>query len=184
MWLFTDVLVKFPPDIVKMKKPIHLQPWDSSPEIVKKLFKVHITNQLWLGRSDYVNDMYLLIVIYWYLPYVHMCFYTHRLKFLFYNINFYYSNSLKFHLCCSLSVLYGDRPKIQHSFLWIAYWSMQRKGCHARKNVKFNQHTCKSKVNERRSSLYKKNINIIICQANLHSIGLLSLWFSWWWFLS
>ncbi|KAL5188936.1 Homeobox-DDT domain protein RLT3 [Glycine soja] len=38
--LCKDVLVKFPPDIVKMKKPIHLQPWDSSPEIVKKLFKV------------------------------------------------------------------------------------------------------------------------------------------------
>ncbi|WVZ26325.1 hypothetical protein V8G54_004869 [Vigna mungo] len=33
-------LVKFPPDTVTMKKPIHLQPWDSSPEIVKKLFKV------------------------------------------------------------------------------------------------------------------------------------------------
>ncbi|XP_057420878.1 homeobox-DDT domain protein RLT3 isoform X2 [Lotus japonicus] len=35
-----DVLVKYPPDTVKMKKPIHLQPWDSSPELVKKLFKV------------------------------------------------------------------------------------------------------------------------------------------------
>ncbi|TKY60775.1 DDT domain superfamily [Spatholobus suberectus] len=38
--LCKDVLVKFPPDTVKMKKPIRLQPWDSSPEIVKKLFKV------------------------------------------------------------------------------------------------------------------------------------------------
>ncbi|CAL0312552.1 unnamed protein product [Lupinus luteus] len=38
--LCKDVLVKFPPDTVKMKKPICLQPWDSSPEIVKKLFKV------------------------------------------------------------------------------------------------------------------------------------------------
>ncbi|XP_061347614.1 homeobox-DDT domain protein RLT3 isoform X2 [Gastrolobium bilobum] len=38
--LCKDVLVKFPPDSVKMKKPIRLQPWDSSPEIVKKLFKV------------------------------------------------------------------------------------------------------------------------------------------------
>ncbi|XP_027339873.1 homeobox-DDT domain protein RLT3 isoform X2 [Abrus precatorius] len=38
--LCKDVLAKFPPDNVKMKKPIHLQPWDSSPEIVKKLFKV------------------------------------------------------------------------------------------------------------------------------------------------
>ncbi|KAG5041582.1 hypothetical protein JHK85_014058 [Glycine max] len=40
--LCKDVLVKFPPDIVKMKKPIHLQPWDSSPEIVKKLFKYYM----------------------------------------------------------------------------------------------------------------------------------------------
>nr|KYP67545.1 hypothetical protein KK1_023888 [Cajanus cajan] len=40
MRLLADVLVKFPPDTVKMKKPIRLQPWDSSPEIVKKLFKV------------------------------------------------------------------------------------------------------------------------------------------------
>lgn len=38
--LCPDVLVKFPPGDVKMKKPIHLQPWDSSPELVKKLFKV------------------------------------------------------------------------------------------------------------------------------------------------
>ncbi|XP_073225978.1 homeobox-DDT domain protein RLT3 isoform X3 [Cicer arietinum] len=38
--LCPDVLVKFPPGTVKMKKPIHLQPWDSSPELVKKLFKV------------------------------------------------------------------------------------------------------------------------------------------------
>ncbi|KAL5056514.1 hypothetical protein RYX36_037196 [Vicia faba] len=38
--LCPDVLVKFPPGAVKMKKPIHLQPWDSSSELVKKLFKV------------------------------------------------------------------------------------------------------------------------------------------------
>ncbi|CAJ2636583.1 unnamed protein product [Trifolium pratense] len=38
--LCPDVLVKFPPGAIKMKKPIHLQPWDSSPELVKKLFKV------------------------------------------------------------------------------------------------------------------------------------------------
>ncbi|KAF7813933.1 homeobox-DDT domain protein RLT3-like [Senna tora] len=38
--LCKDVLPKFPPDTVKMKKPICLQPWDSSPKIVKKLFKV------------------------------------------------------------------------------------------------------------------------------------------------
>ncbi|XP_054786871.1 homeobox-DDT domain protein RLT3 isoform X2 [Prosopis cineraria] len=38
--LCKDVLSKFPPDTVKMKKPICLQPWDSSPETVKKLFKV------------------------------------------------------------------------------------------------------------------------------------------------
>ncbi|XP_022639986.1 homeobox-DDT domain protein RLT3 isoform X2 [Vigna radiata var. radiata] len=61
--LCKDALVKFPPDTVKMKKPIHLQPWDSSPEIVKKLFK--------------------------------MCFYAHPLKFLFYKMHLYYSNSAK-----------------------------------------------------------------------------------------
>ncbi|XP_028770247.1 homeobox-DDT domain protein RLT3 isoform X2 [Neltuma alba] len=38
--LCKDVLCKFPPHTVKMKKPICLQPWDSSPETVKKLFKV------------------------------------------------------------------------------------------------------------------------------------------------
>ncbi|XP_062096567.1 homeobox-DDT domain protein RLT3-like [Humulus lupulus] len=34
------MLVKFPPNSVKMKQPFSMQPWDSSPEIVKKLFKV------------------------------------------------------------------------------------------------------------------------------------------------
>ncbi|KAJ1408166.1 WHIM2 domain [Sesbania bispinosa] len=38
--LCKDVLVKFPPETVKMRKPIRLQPWDSCPELVKKLFKV------------------------------------------------------------------------------------------------------------------------------------------------
>lgn len=56
MVTFTDMLVKFPPDTVKMKKPIHLQPWDSSPELVKKLFKVLFMNQLGLGRSDFLNE--------------------------------------------------------------------------------------------------------------------------------
>ena len=35
------MLAKFPPNSVKMKHPFCTQPWDSSPEIVKKLFKVH-----------------------------------------------------------------------------------------------------------------------------------------------
>ncbi|KAF5746208.1 hypothetical protein HS088_TW06G00375 [Tripterygium wilfordii] len=35
-----DVLPKFPPTSVKMKSPFAMQPWDSSPETVKKLFKV------------------------------------------------------------------------------------------------------------------------------------------------
>ncbi|PPD94672.1 hypothetical protein GOBAR_DD08323 [Gossypium barbadense] len=35
-----DLLAKFPPDSVKMKQPFSMQPWDSSPETVKKLFKV------------------------------------------------------------------------------------------------------------------------------------------------
>ncbi|XP_021819888.1 homeobox-DDT domain protein RLT3 isoform X1 [Prunus avium] len=38
--LCKDFLAKFPPNSVKMKQPFCMQPWDSSPEIVKKLFKV------------------------------------------------------------------------------------------------------------------------------------------------
>ncbi|XP_011008202.1 PREDICTED: uncharacterized protein LOC105117236 isoform X1 [Populus euphratica] len=38
--LCKDVLVKFPPNSVKLKQPFAMQPWDSSPEAVKKLFKV------------------------------------------------------------------------------------------------------------------------------------------------
>ncbi|KAK9291662.1 hypothetical protein L1049_019611 [Liquidambar formosana] len=38
--LCKDLLAKFPPSSVKMKQPFCMQPWDSSPEIVKKLFKV------------------------------------------------------------------------------------------------------------------------------------------------
>lgn len=38
--LFPDLLPKFPPNSVKMKLPFGLHPWNSSPESVKKLFKV------------------------------------------------------------------------------------------------------------------------------------------------
>lgn len=38
--LCKDLLPKFPPNSVKMKKPFSTQPWESSAEIVKKLFKV------------------------------------------------------------------------------------------------------------------------------------------------
>ncbi|XP_057955233.1 homeobox-DDT domain protein RLT3 isoform X2 [Malania oleifera] len=38
--LCKDLLSKFPPDSVKMRQPFCLQPWDSSPGLVKKLFKV------------------------------------------------------------------------------------------------------------------------------------------------
>ncbi|KAM1165207.1 hypothetical protein PS2_024417 [Malus domestica] len=38
--LCKDLLAKFPPNSVTMKLPFDMQPWDSSPEIVKKLFKV------------------------------------------------------------------------------------------------------------------------------------------------
>lgn len=38
--LCRDLLAKFPPNSVKMKQPFGTQPWDSSPETVKKLFKV------------------------------------------------------------------------------------------------------------------------------------------------
>ncbi|XP_038713535.1 homeobox-DDT domain protein RLT3-like [Tripterygium wilfordii] len=37
--LCRDVLSKFPPTSVKMKPPFAMQPWDSSPAMVKKLFK-------------------------------------------------------------------------------------------------------------------------------------------------
>lgn len=40
-FLFPDLLAKFPPNAVKMKSPFCMQPWDSSPELVKKMFKVH-----------------------------------------------------------------------------------------------------------------------------------------------
>ncbi|KAG2713473.1 hypothetical protein I3760_04G177700 [Carya illinoinensis] len=38
--LCKDVLAEFPPNSVKMKQPFCMQPWESSPGIVKKLFKV------------------------------------------------------------------------------------------------------------------------------------------------
>ncbi|KAL3520941.1 hypothetical protein ACH5RR_019090 [Cinchona calisaya] len=38
--LCKDLLAKFPPDNFSMKQPLYAQPWDSSPELVKKLFKV------------------------------------------------------------------------------------------------------------------------------------------------
>ncbi|VVB01384.1 unnamed protein product [Arabis nemorensis] len=39
-FLCKDLLPKFPPNSVKMKMPFGLHPWNSSPETVKKLFKV------------------------------------------------------------------------------------------------------------------------------------------------
>ncbi|XP_077243782.1 homeodomain-like transcriptional regulator [Tasmannia lanceolata] len=38
--LCKDLLARFPPQSVKMKQPLCTRPWDSSPEIVQKLFKV------------------------------------------------------------------------------------------------------------------------------------------------
>ncbi|XP_076950794.1 homeobox-DDT domain protein RLT3-like [Bidens hawaiensis] len=38
--LCKDLLAKFPPNSVGMKQPFHMQPWDSSPQLVKKLFKI------------------------------------------------------------------------------------------------------------------------------------------------
>ncbi|CAI9091445.1 OLC1v1026482C2 [Oldenlandia corymbosa var. corymbosa] len=38
--LCKDLLAKFPPHSVSMKLPLYSQPWDSSPELVKKLLKV------------------------------------------------------------------------------------------------------------------------------------------------
>ncbi|PWA91394.1 DDT domain-containing protein [Artemisia annua] len=39
--LCKDLLAKFPPSSVRMKQPLHMQPWDSSPHLVKKLFKIY-----------------------------------------------------------------------------------------------------------------------------------------------
>ncbi|MFS8012183.1 putative transcription factor & chromatin remodeling DDT family [Helianthus anomalus] len=38
--LCKDLLEKFPPNSVRMKQPLHMQSWDSSPQLVKKLFKI------------------------------------------------------------------------------------------------------------------------------------------------
>ncbi|KAI7729017.1 hypothetical protein M8C21_024562 [Ambrosia artemisiifolia] len=38
--LCKDLLAKFPPNSVRMKQPCLMQPWDSSPQLVKKLFKI------------------------------------------------------------------------------------------------------------------------------------------------
>ncbi|KAI7739127.1 hypothetical protein M8C21_004101 [Ambrosia artemisiifolia] len=38
--LCKDLLEKFPPNSVRMKQPLHMQPWESSPQLVKKLFKI------------------------------------------------------------------------------------------------------------------------------------------------
>lgn len=38
--LYPDLLPKFPPNAVQMRLPFGLPPWNSSPESVKKLFKV------------------------------------------------------------------------------------------------------------------------------------------------
>ncbi|CAI9273230.1 unnamed protein product [Lactuca saligna] len=38
--LCKDLLARFPPNSIRMKQPLHVQPWDSSPLLVKKLFKI------------------------------------------------------------------------------------------------------------------------------------------------
>ncbi|MQL83362.1 hypothetical protein Taro_015854, partial [Colocasia esculenta] len=38
--LCKDMLARFPPPFVRMKQPISARPWDSSPELIKKFFKV------------------------------------------------------------------------------------------------------------------------------------------------
>ncbi|GJT01977.1 DDT domain-containing protein [Tanacetum coccineum] len=38
--LYKDLLAEFPPSSVRMKQPLHMQPWDSSPQLCKKLFKI------------------------------------------------------------------------------------------------------------------------------------------------
>ncbi|CAL2258591.1 unnamed protein product [Prunus armeniaca] len=51
--LCKDFLAKFRPNTVKMKHPFCMQPWDSSPEIVKKLFKVYELQTVF-GISDFL----------------------------------------------------------------------------------------------------------------------------------
>nr|XP_043635084.1 homeobox-DDT domain protein RLT3 [Erigeron canadensis]XP_043635085.1 homeobox-DDT domain protein RLT3 [Erigeron canadensis] len=38
--LCKDLLAKFPPNAVRMRQPLHMQPWESSPQLVKELFKI------------------------------------------------------------------------------------------------------------------------------------------------
>lgn len=54
-----DLLAKFPPDTVTMKLPLYMHPWDSSPELAKKIFKVYgrhnsseINSFLWMERYN------------------------------------------------------------------------------------------------------------------------------------
>nr|ABZ89177.1 putative protein [Coffea canephora] len=57
--LCKDLLAKFPPDSVVMKRPLYGQPWDSSPELVKKLFKVFhflCTYALKIGVCSFTFD--------------------------------------------------------------------------------------------------------------------------------
>ncbi|XP_022890929.1 homeobox-DDT domain protein RLT3-like [Olea europaea var. sylvestris] len=50
--LCKDLLAKFPPNTVTMRPPFYVQPWDSSPELVKKLFKVFHFICTWAIKID------------------------------------------------------------------------------------------------------------------------------------
>ncbi|KAK4369814.1 hypothetical protein RND71_009289 [Anisodus tanguticus] len=50
--LCKGLLPKFPPDSVIMKLPLYMRPWDSSPELVKKLFKVFHFLYTYAARID------------------------------------------------------------------------------------------------------------------------------------
>ncbi|OIT31641.1 PREDICTED: homeobox-DDT domain protein RLT3 [Nicotiana attenuata] len=50
--LCKGLLPKFPPDSVTMKLPLYVRPWDSSPELVKKLFKVFYFICTYAARID------------------------------------------------------------------------------------------------------------------------------------
>lgn len=52
--IISDLLDKFPPNSVEMKQPLCVQPWESSPEIVSKLFKVR-------RQSDNGTSCYLFL---------------------------------------------------------------------------------------------------------------------------
>ncbi|KAE9451223.1 hypothetical protein C3L33_16855, partial [Rhododendron williamsianum] len=53
--LCKDLLAKFPPNSVVMKLPFYMQPWGSSPELVKKLFKSFKGSEWIYGHVNFLS---------------------------------------------------------------------------------------------------------------------------------